>query len=103
MSQPRQTIIFSRASVDAEQRKRLAEVFAHPGYALLKGIISAHAMEHQVNAMNSGLYANFSDLATDDTVGSCRKASAYSKTLDILEELEAKDTEWFTPRLEPRP
>jgi|GEM_PF-5794315 hypothetical protein len=103
MNQPRQTIIFSRASVDSDQRNRLAELFAHPGYALLKGIIGAHATERQAQAMNAGLYALMSDDAAADTKSAIRKAAEYSKTLDILEEIEAKDTEWFTAKLEPRP
>jgi len=103
MTQPRQTIIFSRASVDSEQRKRLAELFAHPGFILLKGILGAHASEQQVQAMNAGLYSDFSSIAKDDTAAAIRKAGDYSKALDILEEIEAKDTEWFTAKLEPRP
>jgi len=103
MSQQRQTIIFSRASVSEEQRKRLAELFAHPGFLLLKHIIGAHASEQQVNAMNAGLYSDLSDIAQDDTKSAVRKAADYSRTLDIIEEIEAKDVEWFTAKLEPRP
>ncbi len=103
MSQPRQTIIFNRQQLDLEQQKRLAELFAHSGYALLKTIIGAHASEQQVSAMNAGLYAGMSSVAKDDTNAAVNKATAYSQALDILDELELKQEQWFTAKLEHRP
>jgi hypothetical protein len=103
MSQPRQTIIFSRQHLDLEQQKRLAELFAHSGYALLKTIIGAHASEQQVSAMNAGLYVGISGIAKDDTNAAVTKATVYSQTLDVLDELELKQEEWFTAKLEHRP
>lgn len=103
MTQPRQTIIFSKVPMDQEQMKRLAEVFAHPGFSLLRAIIGAHASEEQVKAMNSGLYVDFSEDAKLDTKTAMVKAIDYAKSLDILDEIAARQEEWFTARLETRP
>lgn len=103
MTQPRQTIIFTKVPLDQEQMKRLAEVLSHPGFSLLKEIIGAHTSAHQVEAMNAGLYAGFSEFAKDDTKTALIQAGHYSATLDVLEEIANKQDEWFTAKLETRP
>lgn len=103
MSQPRQTIIFSKVPMDQEQMKKLAEVFAHPGYSLLKEIIGAHASEEQVRAMNAGLYTDFSEDAREDAKNAVVKSIGFSKALDILDEISMRQEEWFTAKLEARP
>lgn len=99
----RQTITFTRIPIDGEQRRRLQGFHAQPGYQLLKDIIGAHAGEQQVAAMNAGLYAQISNIATEDVKNAIRKAAEYSRALDILDEIEQKEEEWFTAKLEHRP
>ena len=99
----RQTIVFSKIHINGEQRERLQGLQTQPGYQLLKEIIGAHASEQQVQAMSAGLYAQISDIATEDTKRAIRKAAEYSRTLDILDEIEQKEEEWFTAKLEHRP
>jgi len=99
----RQTIVFGKIHIDGEQRKRLQGLHAQPGYQLLKEIIGAHASEQQVVAMNAGLYAQISDIATEDTKSAIHKAAEYSRALDILDEIEQKEEEWFTAKVESRP
>jgi hypothetical protein len=99
----RQTIVFTRIPIDGDQRKRIQGLHAQPGYQLLKEIIGAHASEEQVKAMNAGLYAQISDIAREDVENAIRKAAEYSRALDILDEIEQKEEEWFTAKLEHRP
>jgi len=103
MTEPRQTIVFGRILADVEQQKRLTELFSHPGFALLKEIIGAHAVEQQVRAMNSGLYSENNEIAKLDTDSAMKKASAYSQALDLLSDFESRPDEWFTAKLDPRP
>lgn len=103
MSQPRQTIIFSKVAMDQEQMKKLTELFAHPGFALLRQIIGAHSSEAQVNALEASLYSDFSDEARIDAQDATRRAISYSKTLEILDEISAQKEAWFTAKLDSRP
>lgn len=88
---------------DSDQQKRLAELFGSPGFALLKEIIASHAAEQQVKALNAGLYYDSTDRAQFDMTAGIRKAAEYNHALDVLDELGAKQEEWFTAKLEHRP
>lgn len=103
MIEPRRTIVFQRVIVDGDQQKRLAELFGSPGLALLKEIISAHAAEHQIKALNAGLYYDNTERAQFDMTAGIRKAGEYNHALDVLDDLSAKQEEWFTAKLEHRP
>lgn len=103
MSQPRQTIIFTPVPMDQEQMKRLQELFAHPGFDLLKRIIGAHASQQQVEAMNAGLYTHFSEFAKDDTRKALQRAAEYAASLEFLEDISMRQDSWFTAKLETRP
>ena len=97
-----ETIVFNPIPLDGEQKKRVQGLFTQPGWVLLKEIIAANAIKRQVDAMNAGLYAKASDTAKADMEGVAEKAAQFAVTLDILDDLEAKDQEWFLTKLEAR-
>lgn len=97
-----ETIVFSAIPLDADQKKRVQGLFGQPGWVLLKEIIAANAIKRQVTAMNAGLYSKINDDARKDMEGVADKAAQYATTLDILDDLEAKEQEWFLTELKAR-
>jgi hypothetical protein len=97
-----ETIVFSPIPLDGEQRKRVESLFTQPGWVLLKEIIVANAIKRQVEAMNAGLYAEANNQAKADAQAAADRAARYSTTLDILDDLEQKEQEWFLAKLEAR-
>lgn len=96
------TITISKIPFDSEQRSLLAKLYASPELSLLKEIIAAHAIQCQVEAMNASLYEQENVLAADTVEDQTRQAAIYNGVLDVLDDLGAKEDEWFTVKLEPR-
>lgn len=97
-----ETIVFSPIPLDADQKKRVQGLFTQPGWVLFKEIIAAQAIKRQVTAMNAGLYSKINPDAKADAEETAERAARYSTTLDILDDLEAKEQEWFLAKLEAR-
>jgi hypothetical protein len=96
------TVILSKVNLDSEQRSLLAKLYASPELSLLKEVIVAHAIQCQVSAMNASLYDADNMLASDTVEDQTKQAALYNAVLDVLDDLGAKEDEWFTVKLEPR-
>jgi hypothetical protein len=99
VSEPRVTITVDRVPIEGGQQKQLTDLFAHPGFEVLRTIIAAHARQMQVTAMNAGLYWDVSEVAKDRSRAAVAKAAIYASTLDVLDEIAAKQEEWFMAEL----
>lgn len=96
-----ETIILNSIPADAVQRANLEALFASPGFSLLKEIVSAHCIKAQTEHLKRAMYPN-NDV--NDQIGSDKLAEAVflNAMLDKLDEIEGKEQNWFTVKLEHR-
>lgn len=94
-------IIFTRVPIVATQQDILRTALASSGFSILKEVISAKCIEAQVKSMNAHLYM-VNESAIREANEQSRMASKYNSFLDILDELQEKEEEWFTAKLEHR-
>lgn len=93
------TIIVSRLPAGTTQRADLEKLFASPAYLFFKEMVVSRCIIHQVESMNAGLYPENEDAAAKCEVEK-KKAAALRSMLDVLDDLEKKEEEWFTVKLE---
>lgn len=96
---PAATIVISRLPAGATQRKELEKLFASPTYLFFKEMVASKCISHQVESMNAALYPDNEDAVAKHEVEK-RKASIVKALLDVLDDLEKKEDEWFTVKLE---
>lgn len=101
MSETIKPILFTRIPVLDTQLDALRTLLSSPGFSLLKEVVSAKCIEAQVDAMNARLYPSH-DVAQTEATEKERKAADFSKCLEILDDLQEKEQEWFTAKLEHR-
>lgn len=93
------TIITSRLPAGTTQRADLEKMFASPAYIFLKEMVVSKCVIHQVESMNAGLYPQ-----NDDAVAKHEaekgKAAVLKSLLDMLDDIEKNEQEWFTVKLE---
>lgn len=92
------TILPSFLPPDSSQRGILQTLFGSPAYSLLKEVLVAHCIKHQVEAANLGLYEHNNASAAIEA----NRAKFLNGMIDVLDDLAAKEDEWFTVKLEHR-
>lgn len=95
------TIIVTRQPLDATQQGLLRKLFDSPEFSLFKEMVASRCTDKQVSAMNAALYPEneeASEVAAKD-IGIARELNA---VLDILDDLEKQEEEWWTVKIEPR-
>lgn len=95
------TIASTRQPLDATQQGSLRKLFDSPAFSLLKEVVSSKCIEQQINAMNATLYPK-NEAAIEDAKLGMESAAQLSDLLDILDDLEKEEQEWWTIKVEPR-
>lgn len=93
------TILISRRPADATQQAELRKLFASSGYLILKEMVAARCSEAQVHAMTALLYPE-NDVAVADQKTNKDLAIQLNAFLDMLDDFEKKDQDWFTVKVE---
>ncbi len=95
------TVHVTKFPVDNSKRQLLEKLFASPEYSLLREIINSHCVNAQIAGMQALVYKDHNDRAKAELDTHTAQATAYSKTLDVLDEIGKSEQEWFTVTLEP--
>jgi hypothetical protein len=93
------TIVVTRLPAGTTQKAELEKLFASPSYLFFKEMVVSRCVLHQVDSMNAGLYPENEDAAAKCDVEK-KKAAIMKALLDVLDDLEKKEDEWFTVKLE---
>jgi hypothetical protein len=95
------TIVITRQPLDATQQGSLQKLFDSPAFSLLKEMVAAQCIEHQVAAMNAAIYPE-NEAAAETAQTEIAIAAQRSALLDLLDDLEKQGQEWWTVKLEVR-
>lgn len=95
------TITANRSPADAIQQGNLESLLSSPGFSLLKEVIAAHCIIHQVEAMNARLYPE-SVMANSAAGHAEALAIAHGHCLEVLDDILKNKEKWFTVKLEHR-
>jgi len=87
-------------ALSSQQRDELNGVFSSPGYSLLKRVLASHCLREMVIAANKGLYESTSEIALTQSKHHRSRAEYINALLDVLDDIEAKEDEWFIASLE---
>lgn len=93
-----QTLTATKIPVEPEQADKLRVLFATPAYGTLREILVGRCALAQVEFMNTSLYQN--DNADTRALEARAKAIGYNLVLDVLDDIQAKEQEWFRIKLE---
>ena len=93
------TIVTIREPLEEPRKEKIRRLMVSPEYLLLRDVVSAHCVTEQVNAMNGLLYPG-TERAVEAVGLHQERAAKYRSFLDILDDLEKKEEEWFTVRLD---
>jgi hypothetical protein len=93
-----QTLVATKILVEPEQAEKLRSLFLTPAYGTLREIICGRCAEAQVEFMNTSLYQN--DNADQRALEARAKAIGYNLVLDVLDDIQSKEQEWFRIKLE---
>lgn len=95
------TIIVTRQPFDATQKGLLRKLFDSPEFSLFKEMVASRCTDKQVSAMNAALYPE-SETASEVAAKDIGVARDLNAVLDILDDLEKQEEEWWTVKIEPR-
>lgn len=78
----------------------LRKLFSMPEYALLRNVLSAHCAHHQCSTLDAMMYAN--ETADQKQGLHLEKARQLTAALNILDDLQANEEQWFHLTIEHR-
>jgi hypothetical protein len=93
------TIVAQKLTLIEHDKEAVRKVFLTQGYLKLKEMIQARCIESQCEAMNALLYPE-NDTATARAEAAHKRAVSLNQFLDTLDDLEQKEDQWFTVKLE---
>ena len=93
------TIVAQKLPLIEHDRKEVQKLFLTQGYLKLKEMIQARCSEAQCEAMNALLYPE-NETATARADAAHKRAVSLNDFLDTLDDLEQKEDQWFTVKLE---
>lgn len=89
-----------KVPLEQVQQDQLQTLFASPGWAILREVISAHCVSAQAEFLDAFLYDN--EVAADRAKSAKAQAKLYNDALDVLDGLQGKMDEWYRINLEQR-
>lgn len=95
------TLIPTRQPLDATQQGLLRTMFGSPAFSLFKEMVVARCIDRQINALNAALYPE-NEVASNTAQTEMTEAVALNGLLDLLDDLENQEQEWWTIKVEPR-
>jgi hypothetical protein len=93
-------VLSTKIPIDEPQKDQLRTLFASPAYLLLREVIVAHCTEHQMDFANKSMYAN--ENAKEQAEVARSQASRFMGALDVLDDLQKIEDQWFRIALETR-
>ena len=90
----------TRQPLDATQQGSLRKLFDSPEFSLLKELVVSRCISHQVAAMSAELYPS-NPKAIEDAGREKASAVTCSDLLDLLDDLQKQEQEWWTIKIEP--
>lgn len=93
-------VIATPHPIEESQKDQLRTLFASPAYGLLREILVAHCTQHQVAFVNKSMYENENAIAQADDARV--QASRFNGVLDVLDDIQKKEEQWFRINLDQR-
>ena len=93
-------IVTQKFIIEDVQKDQLRTLFSSPAYGLLREVIAAHCAEHQVDFVNKTMYDN--ENARAQAMESEAKARRFNSALNVLDDIEKIEDQWFRISLEQR-
>lgn len=95
------TLIPTRQPLDATQQGLLRTMFSSPAFSLFKEMVVARCVDKQISAMNAAIYPE-NEVASNTAQEDITEAVALNGLLDLLDDLENQEQEWWMIKVEPR-